>query len=742
MQTAHIKSLPVPDQEVLLDELRQEVLVGAGKRDAPMAEYVTCDSCCRECTKNYYTTVVSQSTDESGATKQLDACALCFSRVGSAAVASSSEKAAAVQYVDGQPVRRLLTKADPNFDVLRKQMFKDPGNDPRNDTRGVREVAKTIQAKHRDEHGNSAPYTRKLVESSRKRRGWLCVNGKWQQGPNGVTGQGDPGPSPTKGRPKKVKTQVVSNTTAVATCDDPAAVANGGTAGGGTADPRRAREKELQKALRAARGAAKRDQRRHDRVVVQKNDQIAGLKRKLEATSTEPRGRGGRPSASAEDSARFADRELAALRRKNRNLQFQVSKAKRRKPTAATPQPAATNTVAEDSPSCLPFPDAEATSGCSSREGGGGAAMQTPFRPVATAQLPPAWDGAGGCTLRSQPHQHVCTITFRRHVLRLTISEPLPRMYGNLRPGTERQPEPRSQAMLRMALAALRPALVACGAIFCIDPQREIDSALFLWAAKPENFRGAVHKIGTFEPQKVDPKQAWWSQYVSTSCESLNSKHELLGLRGPTRLIGASNSHGGYGVCIEDVTESTVGALLANKRLREAQLKHQGAMDFKRCQTREDQQTEGARQMITGSVNGWNLARREQMLHTEGRRAGPKPGPHRTTLRVPRPGRIVVRSHKEQMAAEVSNGHFIHRSNGTGRCTLLEQQEAIPGHAVVGAVPRLHEWIPLMLRSEERRGRLVQPLEQLVRAIIPVMCFMLTVLSARATDRYSSMYFS
>ena len=118
-----------------------------------------------DCTKNYYTTVVSQSTDESGATKQLDACALCFSRVGSVVVASSSEKAAVVQYVDSQPVRRLLTKADPNFDVLRKQMFKDPGNDPRNDAHGVLKVASSIQERRRDEHGNSAPYTRKLVES-------------------------------------------------------------------------------------------------------------------------------------------------------------------------------------------------------------------------------------------------------------------------------------------------------------------------------------------------------------------------------------------------------------------------------------------------------------------------------------------------------------------------------------------------------------------------------------------------
>ena len=247
MLTAHIKSLPVPDQVALLDELRQEVLVGAGKRDAPMTEYVTCDSCCRDCTKNYYTTVVSQSTDESGATKQLDACALCFSRVGSVVVASSSEKAAVVQYVDSQPVRRLLTKADPNFDVLRKQMFKDSRNDPRNDTRGVQKVASSIQERHRDEQGNSAPYTRDLVESSRKRRGWRCVDGKWQPGPDGVVDQAEPGPSPLKtGRPKKVQKQVVSNTTAVATCDDPAAIANGATDGGETANPWRAREKELQ----------------------------------------------------------------------------------------------------------------------------------------------------------------------------------------------------------------------------------------------------------------------------------------------------------------------------------------------------------------------------------------------------------------------------------------------------------------------------------------------------------------
>jgi hypothetical protein len=209
------------------------------------------------------------------------------------------------------------------FAVLRKQMFKESANGPRNDGRGVREMAKTIQAKYRDEHGNSAPYTRKLVESSRKRRGWLCVDGKWQQGPNGVTGQGDPGPSPTKsGRPKKVKTQVVSNTTAVATCDDPAAVANGGTDGGETADLRRAREKKLLKALRAAQGKANTEQRRHDREIVGKDGRIALLARKLEAAGSEP---------SVEDSMqakRFADREEATT------LRAEVAELRRKKPPA------------------------------------------------------------------------------------------------------------------------------------------------------------------------------------------------------------------------------------------------------------------------------------------------------------------------------------------------------------------------------------------------------------------------
>jgi hypothetical protein len=86
-----------------LEELRNEVLARDGEFDAPMTEHVTCDCCLLDCTVDYYSTAVSQSRGENITTEQFDICPLCFQEVDSKAVAGSSEKAAAVHYVDGQP---------------------------------------------------------------------------------------------------------------------------------------------------------------------------------------------------------------------------------------------------------------------------------------------------------------------------------------------------------------------------------------------------------------------------------------------------------------------------------------------------------------------------------------------------------------------------------------------------------------------------------------------------------------
>ena len=92
-EIARINSMPELDQAALLDELRQEVLARVGELDAPMTEHVSCDCCQLDCTLNYYSTAVSQSSGDNSTTEQFDICSLCFEAVDYKAVASSSSVA-------------------------------------------------------------------------------------------------------------------------------------------------------------------------------------------------------------------------------------------------------------------------------------------------------------------------------------------------------------------------------------------------------------------------------------------------------------------------------------------------------------------------------------------------------------------------------------------------------------------------------------------------------------------------
>ena len=163
-----------------------------------------------------------------------------------------------------------------------------------------------------------------------------------------------------------------------------------------------------------------------------------------------------------------------------------------------------------------------------------------------------------------------------------------------------------------------------------------------------------------------------------------------------------------------------------NRRVREKYHYKKGAFAYARSQRRENRRTAGARLVSGGGTGcGRDRERKHQQapagpgrvragkldaLDEQGRKIGPKHD-------VDQSSRLSSIQHaKDMQSAGVTSGWYIHRHKNTGRCILREVAKPEPMHAVIGRVPHAAEWIPLVLRSEAKKGRLNCTLEELVRS--------------------------
>ena len=327
---------------------------------------------------------------------------------------------------------------------------------------------------------------------------------------------------------------------------------------------------------------------------------------------------------------------------------------------------------------------------------------------------------------RSEPHRHQFEVAFQKYevMLELNLFEPVPRI--------GREPEQHTEGMLRAAIAALVPGLQEFHTHWSPVTSKDVEQLLYTWANKEKNFRGVMKRLRLAKSGAADDSRFWWEFYIGECVREVNPEMQLLGSIGRrSDLRGAVGQHKGYAILMQNVTFEKRREVETRGKLAKETWIQIGAFAMARAQQLELRKTAGARMVTSGvSGRGRDKGRKHQQDHAnkkvragkkdavdkKGRKLGPK-------LAVDLPSRHAVLQHKADMKkAGVTSGRYIHRNKTTGRCVLVDQKIALDGCKVIGRAPHKEEWIPLLLRSEEKLHRLKVSLRAAVSPPLLTKC--------------------